>query len=306
MKEPPIEENFSVSTFESLDDWMDCFITPQQDEFNKYTSNLSNAPSNITNQSTSNTTSTQSNFKSVLPTTAITTTITSHNSLLQIQTTINTNGGSVKEEIPPSYNINLKTDLFNNRHFLLVGNLSKEHSYLKELIEANGGFVSKNYSSQSPIVLVNNNFNWNSSFTKSKKFQKVLVREVPVYYEKFLFDCIAAKCVLNLNDYLVPNNNSPQKNSPQKNSPQKNSPQKNSPQKHPMNEEKQEDKPKKVQFICCGYLSNGIECDLEVTFEREQCEFCHYCSDDGERCYCNIDKSIENGKYCSLHKSIFD
>jgi len=304
MKEPPIEENFSVSTFESLDDWMDCFITPQQDEFNKYTSNLSNAPSNITNQSTSNTISTQNNFKSVLPTTAITTTITSHNSLLQIQTTINTNGGSVndeKEEIPPSYNINLKTDLFNNRHFLLVGNLSKEHSYLKELIEANGGFVSKNYSSQSPIVLVNNNFNWNSSFTKSKKFQKVLVREVPVYYEKFLFDCIAAKCVLNLNDYLVPNNNSPQKNSSQKNSPQK-----NSPQKHPMNEEKQEDKPKKVQFICCGYLSNGIECDLEVTFEREQCEFCHYCSDDGERCYCNIDKSIENGKYCSLHKSIFD
>jgi len=293
MKEPPIEENFSVSTFESLDDWMDCFITPQQDEFNKYTSNLSNAPSNITNQSTSNTISTQSNFKSVLPTTAITTTITSHNSLLQIQTTINTNGGSVndeKEEIPPSYNINLKTDLFNNRHFLLVGNLSKEHSYLKELIEANGGFVSKNYSSQSPIVLVNNNFNWNSSFTKSKKFQKVLVREVPVYYEKFLFDCIAAKCVLNLNDYLVPNNNSPKKNSPQK---------------HPMNEEEQKVKPKKV-FVCCGYLSNGIECDLEVAFEREQCEYCHYCSDDSERCYCDIDKSIENGKYCSLHKSRFD
>jgi len=276
MNEPAIKEEFSVTNFDNLDDWLNNFIIPQQNDFKNFTSNIPNSTSKIENQSTSNTTATQSNFESTLPT--ITTTISSLNSILQIQTTIGTrDSSSSDEEEEILSNTNLKSNLFNKMYFLLVGTLSKDQSYLKGLIEENGGSVCKNYSlSKLPIVLVNNNFNWNSSFVKSIKFQTVLNLKVPIYNENFLFDCTAAKCVLDLNDYLVPNKSSPQKRS--------------------MNEER-DNRPKKVKFTCCDFLSNGVECLLEVDFEKERCDCCHHCFENGERCY----EEIENGKYCSLH-----
>jgi len=185
MNEPAIKEEFSVTNFDNIYDWLVNFIIPQQNEYNHFTSNPSNSTPKIANQSTSNTIATQSNFNSILPT--IASTITSLNSILQISTTVSTGDSSCsdeEEEISP--NTNLKSNLFNKMYFLLVGTLSKDQSYLKGLIKENGGSVCKNYSkSKLPIVLVNNNFNWNSSFVKSRKFQTVLDRKVPIYYENF-------------------------------------------------------------------------------------------------------------------------
>jgi len=253
MNQPDTNEEVPVDLFSDLDDWVDNYINVQKDDFKDYMDSISTSPPQITNYSISHT-----NFQSTTPVTIIS------------QISINNNEAT---NININYETTLNYGLFNNMHFVLIGDLSRDHDYLKELIKEHGGTVCNTHSKSKPCtVLVNNKFEYRqSSMITSKKFMTILERNVPLYKEQFLHDCINFKRKCELNNYLV--------------------------LKQPVNNE-QKYEPKKIN--CCEILSNGFECDI-VEFENSRCKFCHYCNDDDERCFIERDMSIGNWKYCNLH-----
>lgn len=188
------------------------------------------------------------------------------------------------DEIAADYFIakpNRKSDLFYKTYFLLISELSKDHTYLTTLIEENGGLVCQKHTyPKNPIVLVNNNFNGESETNKSKKFITVKKRKVPLYYEKFLHDCIQKNKLCDKADYLVPN-------------------QQNQPKKNSTDESLQEHKPKKSKFQCYENLTNGSSCTNTVANDGKRCDSCHNCTTDGNRCNSKI--ATGNLKYCQLH-----
>jgi len=203
MNEPDIDEQVPIDLFNDLDDWVDNYIKPQKDNFKDYMDSIPISPPQQTNYSTVSHTNIQST------TTPIT-----------ITTQIVINNNDDDTDIDNNYETTLNSGIFNNMHFVLIGALSRDHDYLKEVIEENGGSVCKTHSKSKPrTVIVNNKFEYKQSLITSNKFKTILERNVPLYKEQFLHDCINFKRKCELNNYLVakrPVNNG-QKYKPKKN-----------------------------------------------------------------------------------------